>query len=102
NESLGSSGNTVSYIAPVEVEPVMQLESLAALTEAMAAGAVDTLVMIDCNPVLTAPVDLAFAEGLSQVGFSVQMSLYLDETARLCHWHIPSVHELESWGDSRA
>jgi Fe-S-cluster-containing dehydrogenase component len=102
NQSLGSFGNTVSYIAPVEVQPVAQLESLRALSDAMAAGDVNTLVMIDCNPVLTAPVDFAFAEGLSQVEFCVQMSLHFDETSAYCHWHIPGVHELESWSDGRA
>ena len=30
------------------------------------------------------------------------MGLYDDETARLCHWHIPQAHCLESWGDLRA
>ncbi len=30
------------------------------------------------------------------------MGLYEDETSRLCHWHIPAAHPLESWGDARA
>src|SRR5690606_35714617 len=54
------------------------------------------------NPVLTAPVDFAFADALEQVEFSVQLSYFYDETARRCDWHIPSLHELESWGDARA
>ena len=28
--------------------------------------------------------------------------LYYDETAELCHWHVPAAHYLESWGDARA
>src|SRR5206468_11167291 len=24
-----------------------------------------------------------------------------DETSRLCHWHLPRAHYLESWGDAR-
>ncbi len=28
--------------------------------------------------------------------------MYDDETARLCQWHIPEAHLLESWGDLRA
>ncbi len=28
--------------------------------------------------------------------------LYHDETAELCHWHMPEAHYLESWGDVRA
>lgn len=102
NQALGNVGTTVTYIAPVETEPVIQLESLRALTTAMAAGTVDTLVMLNCNPVLTAPIDFAFVESLQQVAFSVQLSLYYDETSELCDWHIPGVHELESWSDGRA
>jgi len=25
-----------------------------------------------------------------------------NETVRLCHWHIPQTHDLESWRDLRA
>ena len=31
----------------------------------------------------------------------VHMGLYHDETAELCHWHVPEAHYLESWGDAR-
>ncbi len=101
NQTLGNVGSTVTYIEPVEVEPIVQLESLRALADVMAAGEVDTLVMIGCNPALTAPVDLGFADALAQVKFRVQMSLYYDETSVLCDWHLPTLHELESWSDAR-
>ena len=32
----------------------------------------------------------------------VHHGLYQDETARLCHWHLPEAHYLESWSDARA
>jgi Fe-S-cluster-containing dehydrogenase component len=32
----------------------------------------------------------------------VHVGLYQDETARLCHWHLPEAHYLEAWGDARA
>jgi molybdopterin-containing oxidoreductase family iron-sulfur binding subunit len=102
NQALDSPGNTLSYIVPVEVEPVMQLDSLRTLTEEMASGQVDTLVMIETNPVLTAPADFAFAEQLAKVNFAVQLSLYADETSALCDWQLPAAHYLESWSDVRA
>lgn len=102
NEALGNGGNTVNYVAPSMVEPMVQLDSLRSLVEAMREGSVNTLVMIDCNPVLTAPVDFGFAEALAQVPFRVHSSLHFDETSALCHWHIPSLHELERWSDARA
>ena len=32
----------------------------------------------------------------------VHLGLYDDETAALCHWHVPEAHYLESWSDARA
>ncbi len=102
NHALGNGGVTVNYVAPSMVEPVVQLESLRDLTAAMSAGTVNTLVMLECNPVLSAPADFGFAEALAQVPFRVHSSLHFDETSALCDWHIPALHELERWSDARA
>jgi molybdopterin-containing oxidoreductase family iron-sulfur binding subunit len=68
----------------------------------MNGGAVDLLVMLGCNPAFTAPADLHFADELSKVKMRVHLGLYEDETAYLCHWHVPETHELETWSDARA
>src|SRR5262249_42190372 len=39
---------------------------------------------------------------LRKVPLRLHLSLYEDETSRLCHWHIPEAHYLEAWGDARA
>ena len=46
------------------------------LTADMAAGKVDTLVIIDTNPVYTAPADLDFSAALQRVPLSVSLALY--------------------------
>lgn len=102
NDALGNVGTTVTYTEPVEVEPVIQLDSLRTLVEAMSAGQVDTLLILEANPVYTAPADFNFAEHLSKVNLAIHHSQIYDETSRLCHWHIPSPHFLEAWGDVRA
>ena len=33
---------------------------------------------------------------------SIHLALYDDETSRLCKWHLPRAHYLESWGDARS
>jgi molybdopterin-containing oxidoreductase family iron-sulfur binding subunit len=68
----------------------------------MTAGEIATLLIIDANPAYDAPADLSIAGPLDRVPLRVHMGLYYDETADLCHWHIPRAHDLESWSDARA
>lgn len=102
NHALGNVGKTVVYTEPIEARPIEQMESLQELVADMDAGRVDALIILGGNPVYTAPADLDFAERLSKVKFRVHLGLYNDETAELCHWHIPETHYLESWSDVRA
>jgi molybdopterin-containing oxidoreductase family iron-sulfur binding subunit len=102
NYRLGNVGQTVLYTEPVEVNPVEHTSSLGDLVEDMKAGRVDSLLIIGGNPVYTAPVDFEFATQLERVALRVHHSVYYDETAAHCHWHIPESHYLERWGDIRA
>jgi MoCo/4Fe-4S cofactor protein with predicted Tat translocation signal len=102
NGALGAFGTTVQLIEPVAAGPVSQGSSLAALVHDMAAGKVDTLLMIDTNPVYTAPAELGFANALRRVPLSVSLALYADETAIASTWRIPETHEYEAWSDTRA
>ncbi|HXR19842.1 MAG TPA: 4Fe-4S dicluster domain-containing protein, partial [Steroidobacteraceae bacterium] len=102
NEALTNVGRTVSYTAPILARAEPQGESLRVLAEDMAAGRVDTLIMLGGNPVYNAPVDRLFGQRLANVGWSVHLSLYDDETSALCDWQIPQAHCLESWSDTRA
>jgi MoCo/4Fe-4S cofactor protein with predicted Tat translocation signal len=103
NARLGNIGKTVFYTDPVDANPVNQIDSLKDLVADMNAGKVDLLIILGGNPVYDAPVDLNFAETMkSKVPLRVHHGLYQNETAELCHWHVPATHELESWGDARA
>jgi molybdopterin-containing oxidoreductase family iron-sulfur binding subunit len=102
NERLGNTGRTIVYTAPVEADPVDQVQSLKDLVADMNAGRVDVLLIVSGNPVYTAPADLGFADAMNRVTLRVQLSLYDDETTALCHWHVPEAHFLEGWSDARA
>jgi Fe-S-cluster-containing dehydrogenase component len=102
NLALGNVGKTVLYTDPLEVEPVNETESLAQLVSDIRAGSVRLLLILSGNPVYNAPADLDFANQLLRVPQRVHLGLYNDETAELCHWHVPEAHFLESWSDSRA
>jgi molybdopterin-containing oxidoreductase family iron-sulfur binding subunit len=102
NEALTNVGRTVSYSAPIQALAEPQRESVRSLAGDMAAGQVDTLIMLGGNPVYNAPSDLLFGAALAKVGLSVHLSLYDDETSGLCDWQIPQAHFLECWSDTRA
>jgi MoCo/4Fe-4S cofactor protein with predicted Tat translocation signal len=102
NAALGNAGKTVYYTEPVEASPVNQLDSLRLLCNDMAAGAVDTLLILGGNPVYDAPHDFDFVTKLGRVRNSIHLSSHFDETADYCKWHIPESHYLEAWGDARA
>ena len=101
NDALGNVGKTVHYTDPVEANPVNAMASLKELVADIQAGQVDTLLMLGVNPVYNAPADLRFGENLLKVRTRIHLSLYEDETAELCHWHVPEAHFLEAWGDAR-
>ena len=102
NQVLGNIGRTVHYTEPLEVASVDQGESLAELVTAMDEGQVDVLLILGGDPVYTAPTDLNFAQAMDKVNLRLHLSSHLNATSRLCHWHVPESHYLESWGDIRA
>jgi molybdopterin-containing oxidoreductase family iron-sulfur binding subunit len=103
NAALGNVGKTVYYTDPLEANPVNEMESLRELVNDINAGKVGLLLMLGGNnPVYDAPIDFDFGPALLKVKTRVHSGLYYDETAELCHWHVPAAHFLESWGDARA
>ncbi len=102
NAALGNVGQTLVYIAPLEVNPANQAQSFRQLVSDMGAGQVQTLVILGGNPAYSAPADVPFAENLTKVGQRIYWGLAQDDTAVLCNWHVPAAHYLESWGDLRA
>ena len=102
NAALGNAGTTVYYTEPLEANPVNEIESLRDFKNDLDAGKVDFLVILGGNPVYDAPADFDFGPLLLKAKLRVHSGLYYDETAELCHWHVPATHYLEAWGDSRA
>jgi len=104
NEALGNVGRTVFYTLPVVVNPANGDPSLHGLVEDMRAGKVDLLLILGGNPAYDAPAELEFASALKSnaVNLKVYLGSHRNETAELCHWHVPEAHYLESWSDARA
>jgi MoCo/4Fe-4S cofactor protein with predicted Tat translocation signal len=101
NGKLGANGTLVKFKKPSTTQHSGSV-SLAQLTAAMNSGSINTLLVLDANPVYDAPVDLGFAQAMQKVGTKLHFGGHRDETASLCDWHMPLAHPLESWGDGRS
>jgi molybdopterin-containing oxidoreductase family iron-sulfur binding subunit len=102
NERIGAFDATLRFTAPVRALPPQDDQSFAVLVSDMAAGHVTTLAVLDANPVYAAPGDLDVRAAMDKVPLRLHAGLYHDETAALCHWHLPLQHDLETWSDARA
>ncbi len=81
---------------------VSHQDSITALTKALMASEVQTLVIFGANPVHTVPGALKFVEALAKAPTVIHVGLLPDETAQKATWHLPLAHFLEAWGDARA
>jgi molybdopterin-containing oxidoreductase family iron-sulfur binding subunit len=102
NAVLRNVGSTVQYLEGLDSSEPSASEALRALNEEVASGRIQTLLILDSNPVYTAPGDIDFSAALAKVPTTISAGLYVDETASVCKWHIPLAHFLEAWGDVRA
>ncbi len=103
NQALGNVGATVGYRPPAEIVPSEQHAALRELVTDMEAGRVQMLIIVgESNPVYTAPADLNFPDAMAKVALRIHSGLFVDETATLCHWHVPATHYLEAWSDARS
>ncbi len=101
NALLGNR-TTAWTIDPTLVDAGPAGQDLAALAGELDGGAIDTLLILQGNPVYTAPRDLDLARRMAKVKDVVYLGDYEDETAALAGWFVPAAHALESWGDAAA
>jgi len=101
NEALGNAGETIWYSEPL-LAPASDAETLDALANDIEAGAVDTLIVIDCDPSYTAPPVFDDAAMLDRIPHRLHAGQHADETATRSQWHLPLSHSLEGWTDGRA
>jgi molybdopterin-containing oxidoreductase family iron-sulfur binding subunit len=99
NQALGNAGKTVTY---VETPRRPQIAALKELAAEMAAGRVETLVILGGNPAYDAPADLEFSRFVKKVAVTIHLGVERNETGVLAKWHLPEAHYLECWGDARA
>jgi molybdopterin-containing oxidoreductase family iron-sulfur binding subunit len=104
NQALDNFGKTVTFTALPEELAKSSVAGIKDLAAALQQGQVEVLACLGTNPVYDAPADLQFGRLLRErkARHTIHLGLHRDETGRLCDWHFPIAHELESWGDARA
>ncbi len=102
NAKLGNLGKTLKLIKPSVFSPGGQAESLAGLADAIQAGSVKALFVLDSNPVYGAPASLGFGDLIRKVPFVAQLTNFEDETSVFANYTLPGTHFLEAWGDAAA
>lgn len=102
NSAMGAIGSSVSFYSTGEGSVRPQEDELAELARDLRGGRYATLIVLGANPVYDSPAGLDFATAMAGAQTSIHIGTHVDETARLCSWHLPRTHYLEMWGDGRA
>ncbi|MDM7920848.1 MAG: TAT-variant-translocated molybdopterin oxidoreductase, partial [Pyrinomonadaceae bacterium] len=105
NAALGSVGETVVYTDPLVANAErLQIEQYRELIADIDAGRVKMLVILGGNPVYNSLADLKLdlQRVENKVPLRIHLGSHFDETAEICHWHVPEKHFLEMWSDARA
>ncbi len=97
NVALGNVGTTVTFQPAAAPDP-----DLASLVSDVKNGLIETLVILDGNPLATAPVDVDLAGALGRIKTTIHLSEHVDATSAACTWHLPRANYLESWNDATA
>ncbi len=98
NVALGNLGSTVRY-SPLKGDAAASgLASITSLAADIDAGAINTLIILGCNPVYDAPADLDFPARYAKVQHRIHLG-QADETALASSMHLARCHYLESWSD---
>ena len=99
NAVLGNWGQTAWFSDPALLDAG---DPLAELARALDTRSVDTVLILDSNPVYWAPASLELGRRLQSAPESLHLTAFDNETSRACSWVAPLSHYLESWGDARA
>ena len=99
NRALGAYDNIIDIKTPTYTRKGNDAD-VVSLVEEMKSGAVDALLVYNCNPVYSLPPSLGFEQGVTKVGMSISFSDREDETASKTDFICPDNHYFESWNDA--
>ncbi|MBI4562644.1 MAG: 4Fe-4S dicluster domain-containing protein, partial [Candidatus Rokubacteria bacterium] len=99
NYAVGNLGRTVRFGPDSAFGKASPYSDILALTQAMARGEIEVLLLVHANPLFTLPAKAGFGAALGKVPLVVSFANQPDETAAEAHLVLPDLHWLEAWGD---
>ncbi len=99
NAAVGAVGTRVRFGSESALSKASPYAEMVKLTQAMAQGQIDVLLLADVNPVYNLPPKAGFGEALGKVALVVSLAARPSETTARAHVILPTLHPLESWGD---
>lgn len=99
NAELGAIGPIVELFPISDELAADSAAGLAGLTASLNAGAIDTVVSLNANPVYDAPGALGFADAFQKAKNRITLSVGGSETAAASTWSLNGTHVFEAWGD---
>jgi Fe-S-cluster-containing dehydrogenase component len=102
NAALHAQSGPLAYVPEIAAARGAADGGLEDLLAELRAGRVAALLIVDRNPVYDSPSGAELAELLPLAPFAAHVGLRRDETARATTWHVPLLHDFESWRDWRA
>jgi len=99
NTAIGAVGSRIRFGSGSAFGKASPYSDMVALTQAMAGGQIDALILVDVNPVYSMPAKSGFVDALGKVPLMVAMAGRSSETTVRAGLVLPTLHPLESWGD---
>jgi anaerobic selenocysteine-containing dehydrogenase/Fe-S-cluster-containing dehydrogenase component len=99
NVAVGAVGTRMRFGSESALSKASPYADMLKLTQAMAQGQIDVLILADVNPVYNLPPKSGFADALGKVALVVSLAARPSETTARAQLILPSLHALESWGD---
>jgi MoCo/4Fe-4S cofactor protein with predicted Tat translocation signal len=98
NNMLGNYGSTLDIHHHANYAQGNDAE-VAELINDLGAGKYTTVMIAGCNPAYDYP-NKKFADAIGKAACSISFNSSKDETTKLCKFHTPDHHYLESWNDA--
>ncbi|MCE3296819.1 MAG: hypothetical protein K0R65_2533 [Crocinitomicaceae bacterium] len=102
NSVLGAYTKTINVNNPVSLFASQDAKMNRFVSDVIGGNGPDAVIFYGVNPVYSLAEGEKFGKALKNVGLTVSLAAYADETASLCKYIAPDHHALESWNDYNA